>query len=1404
MDPPNYFEAIRQRASDQWDLLERDRELAGPWHQLFKQVQSPRHVVSELLQNADDAGATEAAVAIENGEFVFSHNGEDFTSEHLASLCRFGYSNKRTLHTIGFRGIGFKSTFSLGDEVRLLTPTLHLAYRRDRFTEPVWLNGSYRPRSTTEVRVKIKDTHRERELSKNLEEWMASPASLLFFRNLRSLRILDRDVRWLPGEAGPIDNSEWVALSSAPDQKYLLIRSELEPFPEDALEEIRQERMVSLEEEADLPPCRVEVLLGLEGRLFVILPTGVKTDLPFACNAPFVQDPARVKIKDPETSPTNRWLLGRAGELAANAMIDWVGVAGMPAKERCAAYALLSDVDRDDNSIEGVSASIVELAINEVIKERPFLLAEDESIQRWGECRSVDPALLEVWSAEQIADHFSEDRLPILSHHIGASDREKLISWSCVEKLDDDEVIEVIQNEQLPKPDSWRKLLTLWTFVDRSMPAYRYRRSGSNYHIVPVPGKDVLQGSDGVVRLGEKRLMQRDEDWEFLSENLLVLDSNWPRYLAKQRRDAEEQDDEPLSEEVEAAYRVLAALGFSETNDVNQTMALVTDRFFANDECSVDDSVRLAHIAAKLGAAVPNQFMFVTRDECLAESNHGIVFDARGDLDRYFSEDWLNDHVLHEAYIANFQACTRDEWEHWIGSGRSKVKTFAPLLEMEISLWGKAELAVFLQRKGFDGEPNYKYRSRNFTVRDWDFDEQVWEHWEQAATQDDTFWGRILERILLQPKSYWPRDMSIKVEQKSTNGRSAIIIDESILPAWIERFRNLNCLEDTRGMYRQPAELLLRTPATEALLDVEPFVRAELDTEATRSLLALLGVRDTPTGPDSILDRLRTLARSDSPPVYEVEKWYHRLDQLLRECSTDETELVRDAFNNERLILSDAGLWVNSSEVFLFAEDEDVPGAALVHPSAGHLSMWPRLGIAERPSLELAMNWLATLPSGEVLERDEGRRVRALLSRYPDRIWNECRHWLNLEDEWVDINQLSYGLSMHSLVSWKHLFSDIKKKTADLQGLSAETCRSFPFSELPTLSSVIEERLENPIVDVPLTKPKPWVTTLGNGLSRVILENDEENLRVRTLADRLARIDWRVVEVLRTVPYINGTPAGTPRAVKVLWNDTDLYVSKGSPAQVALNVAQELGRFFERAEITDAIKFCYERDPDFIKDYLDGSFKLIPIEQVATDIQNENDGGLIETVQEAAPSDNLEIDSDAGPINSGDEIEFDEDSMAETLPNDSDLVELSNPLPEPENGAVDAPVKTRPHVSKPRLIDRFANALGYAAITPDRFEHEDGSWIAKSPESTFPWLRYDRDGDLIQCYWTKEHCMQIKPLELPAEVWQLCIDSPDRYSLVLFDREGAPIDVPGRTLSTLLSEEKIKLYPSWYRIVNTD
>lgn len=293
---PSYFDHIRANAARRWEQLEQDPELAGPWHQLFKQVQSPRHILSELLQNADDAGATEARVWVADGTFSFEHNGEDFTDEHFASLCRFGYSNKRALHTIGFRGIGFKSTFSLGDPVELFTPTLAVAFHRRRFTEPVWLENARETNGWTVIRVKIGDRHRQKEVENNLKEWMKSPLSLLFFRTVRRLQVGEKAVHWRSLGPGPLLESEWMLLNDESQDPYLLVRSSPEPFPDEPLTEIRQERMIAVEDETDFPPCKIELVMGAPGRLYVVLPTGVETELPFACNAPFIQDPARLKI----------------------------------------------------------------------------------------------------------------------------------------------------------------------------------------------------------------------------------------------------------------------------------------------------------------------------------------------------------------------------------------------------------------------------------------------------------------------------------------------------------------------------------------------------------------------------------------------------------------------------------------------------------------------------------------------------------------------------------------------------------------------------------------------------------------------------------------------------------------------------------------------------------------------------------------------------------------------------------------------------------------------------------------------------------------------------------------------------------------------------------------------------
>ncbi|MEE9908606.1 hypothetical protein LWV33_14575 [Brucella intermedia] len=479
-----------------------------------------------------------------------------------------------------------------------------------------------------------------------------------------------------------------MALYDKDDESYLLIRSEPEAFPEEALAEIRQERMLGSEEGTDFPPCKVEVVLGAKGRLYVVLPTGVETELPFACNGPFIQDPARVKIKDPETSPTNRWLLERVGKLAASAMLCWLGEENTSLAERARAYGLFPDVDREDSSLEGVCGTIVEEAFAERIDGKEVLLTEGGELVLEKQSVIVPTTVLEVWPAEQASALLDPEARPALCHSMDLRDQKKLLRWGLVEDISKQKLLGILQQKHLPRPESWRQLLVLWAYVAPEITGYRHYVDADSVKLVPVQGKDVLYAANEVVRLGEKKLLQSEGDWEFLSQYLIVLNQNWPRFLAEQRRGASEDTGTVAKDDVEAAYAVLEEIGLDDTSDANKVIDQVAAEFFSQDSVSLGGCVQLAQIAAKLGANVGDSFKYATRDRRLRSSDKAILFDEDGKLGDLLPEAQRDASVLHQDYSRSFTSCSSEDWQKWIASGRSRSPDVRSLgFKAEQRLW---------------------------------------------------------------------------------------------------------------------------------------------------------------------------------------------------------------------------------------------------------------------------------------------------------------------------------------------------------------------------------------------------------------------------------------------------------------------------------------------------------------------------------------------------------------------------------------------------------------------------------------------------------------------------------------------------------------------------------------------
>lgn len=1370
--PPPYFDEISTREASRWQQLEHDPGLAGPWHQLFMQIQSPRHVLSELLQNADDAGATVASVRIEGGEFWFSHNGEDFTPTHFSSLCSFGYSKKRSLHTIGFRGIGFKSIFSLGNTIRLQTPTLSVEFHRLRFTYPVWVPGKAVD-GLTSIRVQIKNRNLETELAKNLIDWTRSPISLLFFRNIRNLRINGSLIHWSPLETGPVKNSTWMILENT-GTRYLLIHSDPEPFPEEAIAEINQERMVNADDMEPFPPSQVEIVFGAEGRLFVILPTGVRTRLPFAANAPFLQDPARVKLKDPETSPTNRWLLKRIGVLAGTILLEWLRRADLEPEDKVAAYGILPLKDPLDNSIEGVAELIVTNAIEEILDRQRFVLTEDGQLVGKGEAIVLPEPIHDVWTPDQASLLFdSAIRRSVLSKSIRTSDKSKLVRWADLKSVTRSNVVEVLEVIHTPKPETFYKLLDLWLFLAPEITGFQVLRQRKTLKILPSQGDNLLYAEHELSRVSDLFILESLEDCQFLSKYIKILDPAWTRFVYGQQNTVTNGDrpDTKLYERVNAAYGIFQALGILQPPDVNKLIRTVALDVFRGN-LDTKEAVRLTQIACTLDAEIGAEFCFITVDNKLKKATSSVIFDEYGRVESSSTQSWAQAHILDAAYTKEWISCTKQQWHDWVFSGRSGLFPFFPLQATIFEFYGQERLRNFLETRGSSQtSPILPYRRPQFRVHDFDFDAELWKHWDVLAVDDPLLWVSLLSWILNQPVVFWNEKLTSTVRQSSSS-KNDRQIEVGLLPAgWLFKLRSRRCLQDTHGIPQLPSHLMLRTPETEALLDVEPFVEKKIDSELNRSVLTLLGVRDKPTGPRSIMERLIALSRAPVPPLLEVMKWYQKLDQIMLNAPQHVIEEIGEEFRLNNLIFTEGG-WVNSKEVFA-VNDEGIPGILTLNESVMSLSLWQKVGVAHRPSLERVIIWLRDLPKNIPLPAQQIQRIRSVLALYPHNAWNSIGCWLNLSGEWVPTENLQYSLTMQSLTPWKNLFEHIKRVTSDFQMLPTEVLGSEPFLHLPTLAGVIKEGLEQSIIPVQ-EEDKNWLKHLGNAISRIVFEDKGGIYQARNLGVRLAKTKWRVVSGLESVPLIDGKPAGPAHRVNALWAGETLWVENIPLACVAAAVSYEIGRAFQYPAISDAVKLCFERDEVFIENYMKENFDL-EAQVLEFGIEKAPKAPMLPLVQSSTPQ----------PTTSSYDTEIQE------------TVSSAQPLGEMSEGKTQ-----KSHVSRTRLMERFALSLGYKKVDDNQFVHDDRTSILRIAMEIFPWQKRTPGGETIRFYYPREHCLWSKPLELEVSIWNLCEKFPDLYSLILNDEAGKPLEVNGRELMKEYSLGKLKLFPATYRLVH--
>jgi hypothetical protein len=291
------------------------------------------------------------------------------------------------------------------------------------------------------------------------------------------------------------------------------------------------------------------------------------------------------------------------------------------------------------------------------------------------------------------------------------------------------------------------------------------------------------------------------------------------------------------------------------------------------------------------------------------------------------------------------------------------------------------------------------------------------------------------------------------------------------------------------------------------------------------------------------------------------------------------------------------------------------------------------------------------------------------------------------------------------------------------------------------------------------------------------------------LAVRLAETEGIIVETLTVIPYLGGKPAGLPEHEDLAWVDHTLFMTDLSKARLVRKISETIAGAFDWSELKVILAYGFGRSAQEIHAYLGENFSLDP-EKVDAPVQELR-------VESAAALNSLPADKE-GPG----------EPDLSSLPAQQ-MDEAKAATNSPQSDVIDASLDQQKRPSSPKapqirnpLIERFALFNGFHKNGIDQFSHSNGNILTKA-DGAFPWHVQNPEGAPFRYYWTKEHCLQTKPLELPTEIWHLIEENPHDHALILEDTDGNPIEMHGIDLIKLREDGKLKLFPASYRLMLT-
>ena len=333
-----YFAALSESRSKDADALDRPN-LRGVKKSIVDKYSDQAHFVYELIQNADDAGATEATFDVYEDRLVFIHNGtrnfhvsnpdtegEDYDNHTLGdinAITGIGLSSKpdtnKKGNAIGKFGMGFKSIFQYTSTPEIYDPNVSFRIRRQIVPELIDHDFPGRKGNETVFVFPFDNREAKRPALDSLEKLHSLLFPTLFLNNLQVITFNHGD------EIGEYRKRIVEALTlEDDDQTTTCLRIEHTKAARSG-DEVERLLLFSRTDEEN-HRYSVGFKLGADGGLepadykaFCFFPTKHETRLKFLIHAPFLLTDSRETIKEFEDH--NKDMIAKLADLEYDALV---------------------------------------------------------------------------------------------------------------------------------------------------------------------------------------------------------------------------------------------------------------------------------------------------------------------------------------------------------------------------------------------------------------------------------------------------------------------------------------------------------------------------------------------------------------------------------------------------------------------------------------------------------------------------------------------------------------------------------------------------------------------------------------------------------------------------------------------------------------------------------------------------------------------------------------------------------------------------------------------------------------------------------------------------------------------------------------------------------------------------